>query len=75
MKPRRGRPPRADKAATERIEIRVTRLPGVWFWHVCYGSRELRYLHRSVMRAWMWHGVVEFCPIVGVSHVTETIHL
>lgn len=25
-KPRRGRPPRADKAATERIEIRVTRL-------------------------------------------------
>ena len=26
MKPRRGRPPRTDKAATERIEIRVTRL-------------------------------------------------
>lgn len=25
-KPRRGRPPRTDKAATERIEIRVTRL-------------------------------------------------
>lgn len=25
-KPRRGRPPRTDKAATERIEIRVTKL-------------------------------------------------
>lgn len=25
-KPRRGRPPRADKAATKRIELRVTRL-------------------------------------------------
>ena len=25
-KPRRGRPPRADGAATERIEIRVTRI-------------------------------------------------
>lgn len=32
-KPRRGRPPRADRAATERIELRVTRLERAAYEH------------------------------------------
>lgn len=33
-RPKRGRPPRGDKAATERIEIRVTRLERAAWEHV-----------------------------------------